>query len=174
MHGQVLQCPSIVELPIGNLLWIFNIVVLCWRTASSLLYLVLGKVDDCLLFMFLMSLIFNWTATPDAGEDPKVTRAKFFIRDEFLVSNFGLMCDSIIGNTGRWCSLFRENWWGFAESKRRGECLAILWLFSAVHLAVLAHFDAQFYMKSPALHSVTASAGAESGCVTSCLFPGSV
>lgn len=26
------------------------------------------------------------TATPDAGEDPKVTRAKFFIRDEFLVS----------------------------------------------------------------------------------------
>ncbi|KAK2514297.1 hypothetical protein Q9966_015787 [Columba livia] len=23
-------------------------------------------------------------ATPDAGEDPKVTRAKFFIRDEFL------------------------------------------------------------------------------------------
>uniref|UniRef100_A0A6I8NA68 G protein subunit alpha L n=1 Tax=Ornithorhynchus anatinus TaxID=9258 RepID=A0A6I8NA68_ORNAN len=27
-------------------------------------------------------------ATPDAGEDPKVTRAKFFIRDEFLVSNF--------------------------------------------------------------------------------------
>ncbi|KAJ6662225.1 hypothetical protein lerEdw1_012692 [Lerista edwardsae] len=24
------------------------------------------------------------TATPDAGEDPKVTRAKFFIRDEFL------------------------------------------------------------------------------------------
>ncbi|XP_009584192.1 PREDICTED: guanine nucleotide-binding protein G(olf) subunit alpha, partial [Fulmarus glacialis] len=25
-------------------------------------------------------------ATPDAGEDPKVTRAKFFIRDEFLVT----------------------------------------------------------------------------------------
>ncbi|MXR00112.1 hypothetical protein E5288_WYG012550 [Bos mutus] len=25
-------------------------------------------------------------ATPDAGEDPKVTRAKFFIRDLFLVS----------------------------------------------------------------------------------------
>lgn len=28
------------------------------------------------------------TATPDAGEDPKVTRAKFFIRDLFLVSDF--------------------------------------------------------------------------------------
>jgi hypothetical protein len=25
-------------------------------------------------------------ATPEPGEDPKVTRAKFFIRDEFLVS----------------------------------------------------------------------------------------
>lgn len=25
-------------------------------------------------------------ATPEAGEDPRVTRAKFFIRDEFLVS----------------------------------------------------------------------------------------
>lgn len=26
------------------------------------------------------------TATPEPGEDPRVTRAKFFIRDEFLVS----------------------------------------------------------------------------------------
>lgn len=26
-------------------------------------------------------------ATPDPGEDPQVTRAKYFIRDEFLVSN---------------------------------------------------------------------------------------
>lgn len=25
-------------------------------------------------------------ATPEPGEDPRVTRAKFFIRDEFLVS----------------------------------------------------------------------------------------
>ena len=25
-------------------------------------------------------------ATPDANEDPQVTRAKYFIRDEFLVS----------------------------------------------------------------------------------------
>ena len=26
------------------------------------------------------------TATPEPGEDPRVTRAKYFIRDEFLVS----------------------------------------------------------------------------------------
>lgn len=26
------------------------------------------------------------SATPEPGEDPRVTRAKFFIRDEFLVS----------------------------------------------------------------------------------------
>ena len=32
-----------------------------------------------------------FTATPDAGEDPKVTRAKFFIRDLFLVSSF-ILC----------------------------------------------------------------------------------
>lgn len=33
--------------------------------------------------MFTVSFL---TATPEPGEDPRVTRAKFFIRDEFLVS----------------------------------------------------------------------------------------
>lgn len=33
-------------------------------------------------------------ATPEPGEDPRVTRAKFFIRDEFLVS-ISLFLDSL-------------------------------------------------------------------------------
>ena len=36
---------------------------------------------------YLSNKIFIFfTATPEPGEDPRVTRAKYFIRDEFLVS----------------------------------------------------------------------------------------
>lgn len=31
-------------------------------------------------------------ATPEPGEDPQVTRAKYFIRDEFLVSSSEALC----------------------------------------------------------------------------------
>lgn len=34
-------------------------------------------------------------ATPEPGEDPRVTRAKYFIRDEFLVSRLSLLLSLI-------------------------------------------------------------------------------
>lgn len=40
----------------------------------------------CLTHNFFVAVIFFPVATPEPGEDPRVTRAKFFIRDEFLVS----------------------------------------------------------------------------------------
>lgn len=46
------------------------------------------SIELCLCFTLLKILFLISTATPDAGEDPKVTRAKFFIRDLFLVSKF--------------------------------------------------------------------------------------
>lgn len=51
----------------------------------------LKKLKDLLCFfnsylnMLTLNLLF-FLATPEPGEDPRVTRAKFFIRDEFLVS----------------------------------------------------------------------------------------
>lgn len=50
------------------------------------------SIELYLCFTLLKTLFVIPTATPDAGEDPKVTRAKFFIRDLFLVSNFLNLC----------------------------------------------------------------------------------
>lgn len=50
------------------------------------------SIELYLCFTLLKTLFVISTATPDAGEDPKVTRAKFFIRDLFLVSNFFNLC----------------------------------------------------------------------------------
>ena len=47
-----------------------------------------GHVLFCIMMCQLICLFLRFLslATPEPGEDPKVTRAKFFIRDEFLVS----------------------------------------------------------------------------------------
>lgn len=43
------------------------------------------------------------SATPEPGEDPRVTRAKFFIRDEFLVSTTPEFNRLIVGVTTHRC-----------------------------------------------------------------------
>lgn len=42
-------------------------------------------------------LYFFFAATPEPGEDPRVTRAKYFIRDEFLVSRAPVCSSSPLG-----------------------------------------------------------------------------
>lgn len=53
-----------------------------WLIPSALPFFYIFASRQLNEISFLIS-----TATPDAGEDPKVTRAKFFIRDLFLVSS---------------------------------------------------------------------------------------
>lgn len=49
----------------------------------------LGFLGEISKKSVLMSCLFYYlSATPEPGEDPRVTRAKYFIRDEFLVSIF--------------------------------------------------------------------------------------
>lgn len=49
----------------------------------------LGFLGEISKKCVLMSCLFCYlSATPEPGEDPRVTRAKYFIRDEFLVSIF--------------------------------------------------------------------------------------
>lgn len=48
------------------------------------------KIPKVLIEVLILSVVdcdsVVLLATPEPGEDPRVTRAKFFIRDEFLVS----------------------------------------------------------------------------------------
>lgn len=41
--------------------------------------------------MYVDKVFISFLATPEPGEDPRVTRAKYFIRDEFLVSRLSLL-----------------------------------------------------------------------------------
>lgn len=67
--------------------------------------LLLRMVRDPLQFIGIFVSIYNYVyankiflfflATPEPGEDPRVTRAKYFIRDEFLVSRLSLLLSLI-------------------------------------------------------------------------------
>ena len=43
-------------------------------------------MQACWLITLSNKIFIFFIATPEPGEDPRVTRAKYFIRDEFLVS----------------------------------------------------------------------------------------
>lgn len=45
--------------------------------------------------VYINKIFIFFLATPEPGEDPRVTRAKYFIRDEFLVSRLSLLLSLI-------------------------------------------------------------------------------